>query len=114
MTTDNDRLVKLERMAIHPKRLASISDCLHHPPQSIQCAHEAEFCLVLKEYEPNRQDDSDANQENKENQENNENQENAGKLMFLARTCVQEDLGTSCNPGFKGSRGVTVCRKHCR
>ena len=34
--------------------------------------------------------------------------DSAGRLLFLARTCVQESVGDSCGPGTKDGRAVTV------
>lgn len=77
--------------------------CQVSPPNPSTCNPEANYCLTLKEYTPSRQDDADANLD-----------DSAGKLIFLARTCVQENAGDSCSTGMKGDTAVTVCRQHCR
>merc|ERR1719430_300425 len=64
----------------------------------------ASFCLTLKEYQPSRQDDADANLN-----------DNAGMLTFFARTCAQYNVGDKCITRMKKgtSHAVTVCRSHC-
>ena len=70
------------------------------PPAPAPCPGDHyRYCLTLKEYHPSLSDDADANLNDK-----------AGSMIFLARTCVQDNLGDNCSDGERAGTAVTVCR----
>ena len=75
-------------------------DCSTVPPPPTPCpGNHSRYCLTLKEYHPSLSDDADANLDDK-----------AGTMIFLARTCIQENLGDNCRDGERAGTAVTVCR----
>ena len=96
---------------------AESPDCRRHPPSPSLCPPDTSYCLILEEYKPNLigecrlgicsevltlhiPDDADANL----------GDDGAGSLLFMARTCVGENVGDFCSTGVKEGQAVTVCR----
>merc|ERR1712098_580565 len=77
----------------------SSSDCISSPSSHLECEPGDAFCMVIKEYIPSLQDDSDAN-----------SGDTAGQMVKLERMCSKTDSSPECTV----SRGSGVARVQCR
>jgi len=70
------------------------------PP--LPCPEGSQFCVVIKRYNPNLQDDSDANSD-----------ENAGRVISMEKACDKTNNASGCkNQKFQG-RILVECREYC-
>ncbi|XP_023334231.1 uncharacterized protein LOC111705795 [Eurytemora carolleeae] len=66
--------------------------CSLNPPPPRDCTSDSKFCLTLKEFDKVKDE---------------------RKLIFLARTCVQDNSGDVCTEGRRGNKTIIICREHC-
>jgi len=77
-------------------------DCSIHPGPPERCPDDSMYCVTIKQYTPNLQDDSDANYNDQ-----------AGRRIKLERGCDKSNSSQGCNNRKFGDRAVVECMTYC-